>query len=200
MSEKDPRPRVAVCIPNMGTVLSRTVMTLLGLMEEGRPFAHMIFMTVEGCYVHSSRIELVQQAIEHGADYVFFVDADVTFPPETLEHLLALDKDVVGAQYNMRRLPATSTVKTMDEHGTPTAMNRIPTELFKAYAVPTGCVLIKTSVFEKIPRPWFFFKHKEDGSIEVGEDVWFCQRVREAGYDVWCDPTVPVQHHGLFAY
>ncbi len=48
-------------------------------------------------------------------------------------------------------------------------------------------------------KPWFNFGRKEQ-AIVIGEDVWFCRSARDAGYDVWCDPTVSVFHLGDFAY
>jgi hypothetical protein len=57
------------------------------------------------------------------------------------------------------------------------------------------------SVFDKIDQPYFFYKEpksKEDDGM--GEDVWFCEKVNEAGMEVWCDPTVEVSHVGEYIY
>ena len=41
----------------------------------------------------------------------------------------------------------------------------------------------------------------EDGSdysfAMIGEDISWCQRVRELGYTIWFDPSVKLNHHKM---
>ena len=34
----------------------------------------------------------------------------------------------------------------------------------------------------------------KDYTIPVGEDLYFCERISEKGYDVWVDPSISVGH------
>ena len=53
--------------------------------------------------------------------------------------------------------------------------------------VPTGCLLIHMSVFDKLPKPYFRFGiNPENGDI-IGEDFHFCDDARNAGVRIWCD-------------
>jgi predicted peroxiredoxin len=51
-----------------------------------------------------------------------------------------------------------------------------------------SCVLISKSVFEKIEKPYFF------PIPEVGEDLSFCYKVKEAGIKMYCDTTIQFGH------
>jgi hypothetical protein len=77
---------------------------------------------------------------------------------------------------------------------------KVPAQPFLCYAVPTGCLLIDLSIMAQISQPWFQVTHKPDGSVDMGEDVWFCVQVRAAGFEVWCDPTIPVGHIGDYRF
>jgi hypothetical protein len=118
-----------------------------------------------------------------------------------LTKLLAHDKPIVGAAYHYRRLPLETTVKIAGADGKLTAVpaDEIPTEPFRCYAVGTGLMLVQLSVFDKLPQPWFFFRHSGEG-LETGEDVWFCEQAAKAGLEVWCDPTLRVRHLGQYAF
>lgn len=193
-------PKVAICVPSGdGKIQLETMNSILANIME-TPHAHTMMFSQTGCYVHQNREDMVRRAIDDfECDYIFFVDTDMIFEGATLSHLLSLDKDVVGVPYNRRKLPAESTVKLLGPNDTPVE-GKVPSKLFKAYAVATGCMLIKREVFANLPHPWFFFAHAEDGTLTIGEDIWFCKRVREAGFDVWADPTVPIKHLGPYAY
>jgi GT2 family glycosyltransferase len=51
--------------------------------------------------------------------------------------------------------------------------------------------LIHRSVFESIEPPWFTYIPPGYGD---GDDVGFCKRVREAGIEIWIDPTAQFGH------
>jgi len=55
------------------------------------------FLTVERQRVDKARNYFVQQALAGGFDYLMMIDDDNPIPPETLEKLLADDKDIVMA-------------------------------------------------------------------------------------------------------
>ena len=61
-----------------------------------------------------------------------------------------------------------------------------------------GCALLKMSVFDKIPYPWFEFKYYEKNGRweQTSEDLLFCQKLQDAGLKIYCDPTVQCTHIG----
>ena len=170
-----------------------------------------ILIAERGYTIAENRNYSVVQAQKNKSDYLLFVDDDMTFPKDTLERLLAHDKEVVGVNSYSRCLPLSSTVGLMDEKGEykhpdkyPIFERKIPEELFKCYFVGAGVLLIDTKVFEKIKKPYFEFTTYKSGEfkgmVKDGEDGTFCKKVKEAGMDVWCDPTIPISHLGEYEY
>lgn len=191
--------KIVIGIPHTGSVKAQTLASVVDLV--GATTHPLALATQAGCYVHENRTKLVRAAQQAGATHLFFLDSDIACPGDTIERLLAHDKPVVGAMYNSREWPRVHTVKLKGPDGyLNTAADGLPQELFPCYAVPTGCLLVEMSVFHGTPLPWFGFEENERGELTMGEDVWFCDRAAKHGYDVWCDPTIPVRHIGDFAY
>lgn len=191
--------KIAIGIPNTGSIKSRTVLSLLSILWN-TPDATFHFINHQGCYVHENREKIVFEAKKAEADYLLFIDADMDFDQFALQKLLDLNKDVVGANYNQRQLPLISTVKFLGDDGKYKNVDGkdFPTVPFKCGAVATGFMLIKMSVFDKIEKPWFFFD-EVDGDL-IGEDVFFCRQCIKAGIEIWCDPTISIAHIGDFLY
>jgi GT2 family glycosyltransferase len=155
-----------------------------------------------GVFVHENMNNLVRLAQEKKASHIFFVEHDMVFEPDTLGRLLEQDKDIISAPYSGRTLPLQPLVyqRGTDEELYMMSYDIWPKKPFKCYGVPTGCTLIKMSVFEKIKPPYFFFEHTEDGVIKMSQDIYFCKKANEAGIEVWCDPTIMVGHIGDYQY
>ena len=60
-------------------------------------------------------------------------------------------------------------------------------------------MLIKTGVFKKLTYPYFEAFQDKDG-LHHTEDVEFCKRANEAGFEVYCDPTIKMGHVGTTSY
>lgn len=190
---------VTIGMPTMGNIKTFTVMSIINIMaSDATPKS---FSFPVHTYVHEARRICVEEARQAGATHLFFLDSDMAVKGDVIQKLAYHNKKVVGAMYNERRFPLTNTVK-MQKDGVTTSFQgeELPKQLFKCYALGTGCVLIDMEVFDKIEKPWFGFTYFEDGKMDYGEDVFFFDRLHKAGYDVWCDPTIPIKHIGEFAY
>ncbi len=169
-------------------VFARTVASLIGTFQQSKDFDYKFYMEM-GCEIASSRNRAVAAAKEAGASHLLFVDYDMCFPPDAVSKLLASDKDVIGADYNMRKDPPKSTAIPVD----PDVIKDAP---FECQALGTGLMLIKMSVFDKYPSPWFLFGYDDKGELRFGEDTYFCQRAKQAGCTVFADPTLGTKHIG----
>lgn len=192
---------LAVCT-NRG-IRPKTAQCLLELVNGSKDIDFHIVVAERGYTVAENRNYCVIQAQKNGSDYLFFIDDDMTFLPTVLEELLAHGKEVVGVNSYSRCLPLASTVGLMDEKGNykhpdryPAFEMKIPAELFKAYFVGAGIMLIDMKVFDRVEKPYFEFVMGKDGQIVHGEDGSFCDKVKKAGMDVWCDPEIEVGHLG----
>jgi hypothetical protein len=116
------------------------------------------------------------------------------FPENALSMLLSRKVDVIGVNYNYRKLPIRSV--TILDQSIPDSL----TEPFQCLVAGTGFMLIKTEIFKKLPEPWFFFNSSTTTSEMTGEDVWFCNLARVHNFDVWVDPTIKVGHVGTAVF
>ena len=62
--------------------------------------------------VEQVRNLIADWVIRHGYDYLFAVDSDMAFAPDTLVKLLSADKDIVSGLY-IQRIPGTHTLEIM---------------------------------------------------------------------------------------
>lgn len=194
--------KVMLAIPCQDTIKAKTAFSLVHNIKDV-PF-EVDFVLRIGCDIIGSRAWLVRNAIKYKASHILFVDHDMYFPPDTLKKMIDADKDIIGGQYNFRQLPLRSTAIAVGTEPTNGEYivdpETLPKEMFKCITLGTGLLLIKTSVFEKIPEPWFQFGRNREGELVQGEDTFFCVQARKAGFDVWCDPTLGVKHCGDYMY
>lgn len=192
--------KIAVAITTNRLIKPKTVLSLANLLAKTK---HEVFpiVSTEGYTIAENRSYCVYKAIKAGCTHLLFIDDDMTFPDDTIERLLSHEKMVVGVNSHSRMLPITTTVAFIDENGELAPRpDVIPEQPFKCYQVGMGVALINLDIFNKIPQPWFKFEEAASGQILNGEDGWFCDRVRDAGYEIWCDPTLPIGHIGDYEY
>jgi len=141
--------------------------------------------------IHEMRNTIVLRALEMDCTHLIFLDADMVYPRDTITKLVAHDKEIVGA-LTFKRCPDFNPLCFSGEPFKMTQIDPIPEELFEVTATGTGCLMIKTHVFENLDYPWFEFDQHE-GKL-VGEDINFCYKAREKGFKVYVDPTVHTEH------
>lgn len=141
------------------------------------------------------RNSLVEQALDGGFSHLFMLDVDMLYPPDSLMRLLRDDVDVVCG-LACRRTPPHVPVCLQ-----PTAERfvfevQMPEErgLLKCGAVGGGGTLIKTDVFRAMEAPYFSYQHRMPDGGRVGEDLYFCQMVADAGKQVYCRTDLVYPH------
>ena len=154
-----------------------------------------------GALIYTSRDAMAMQAIQNEYDYVFWMDADMQFPTDTLVKLLSTLRnnklDIVSGLY-FRRVPPYSPV-LFDQleidgvEATYTEFDHIPDDLFEVGGCGFGCVLMDVGVFLDVQGR---FEQIFSPIGRNGEDVAFCWRARQCGYQIWCDPSVKCGHVG----
>lgn len=150
------------------------------------------------CYVHDARNKIVNEAQKLGASYLMFIDADMVFPPDGVNRLVEQDKDIIGGLYYRRQPPHLPTINQVDGDRLIVPRKFPKDKPFEVFALATGFMLINMKVFEKIKPPWFYFGNFHGRSM--GEDVYFCRKAHDAGFKIWCDPTIPLGHVGDYYY
>jgi GT2 family glycosyltransferase len=207
---------VAVCHngPVVFTQTCRSLMELgwgdrVALAKAANGFDVIDFMWVYNFpRVDALRDSAASYAIREGFSHILFLDADMVWPTDTLQKMLAHhDKGIVGGLYVLKHAPHAPVAmgdrfrldgSNVDQfyHVNPLGADLIPCDV-----LGMGCTLVPVEVFSKIgPRPWFVYKDDDQGWPVVTEDVPFCLKAKEAGYDIWLDPTVKCGHVGATVY
>jgi GT2 family glycosyltransferase len=143
------------------------------------------------------RNNVVKAALEEGTEWVLFLDDDQTFPPDILMRLLEHDRPIVGGLYVQRGAPFYPIAYTsILEDGSYLPLNLVnhPTEgLVKVVGLGTGGMLIRAEVFHALSDAGYdgeWFTH----TTEKSEDLMFCDRAIEAGFEVFVDVSARMGH------
>jgi len=186
-------PKIAIGLPTNRLIRPKTAQSLLKLVAHSKLDYHFIVST-KGYNTSENRNYIAAQAVKNDCTHLFFVDDDMVFEPDTLDRLLAHDKDIVGAIYKTKYETQAEVIEYLNEER--------PKELFRCGALGTGCLLIKTEVFKKIPQNyngqsgWFNYLWNDNGSVKMSHDWLFCHNARKCGFDIWADPSLMVGHLG----
>ena len=176
-----------IAVPNTGTLHTRLVEWLLRQkaiinLSNARPLAH-------------NRNLIVDEFLKSETEHLLMVDSDIV-PPVNVLDMIDNDVDICSAFARIpkgRELIPVGMVKNEDgyhhdyKHSAP--------GLHKVDAVGTGCILIRRNVFEVMKKPYFQFVYNEDGFIANGEDFNFCDKAKEAGFDIYFDSRYRCQHY-----
>lgn len=143
------------------------------------------------------RNRLVMEALENECTHLIMMDTDQEYPPNTITKLLAHDLDAVGALVYRRYPPFDPVVLRTGKNG---GFIKLPEEelfsgkLLEVDATGCGCIMFNTNVFLNVPYPWFEFMPTEGRTAGMGEDIGFCVKLRDAGYGVFVDTSIEVEH------
>jgi hypothetical protein len=171
-------PLVAIGVPSGDMVHADFAMRLATLCLN--PGARTCLINAKSSIVALGRNQCAEAAKLAGATHLLFLDSDMVFPADTLARLLRHDKDIVGAVYSQRAAPFHPLGITWEgEHV------HVTSGLRRMKIIPTGCLMIHTSVFDKIRKPWF--STRIEGEKLLGEDYYFCEAAQKAGVEIWCD-------------
>jgi len=201
--------KVAICIPSRGEMEIGTAFDLAVLCayDARHRVGHQSIYTVSGTLIFDQREKMAHEALKEGADYILWIDADMRFPKNTIEILMAHDKPIVGDNATTRSIPVKPTAKNLvvdmekkENHWLP-VVSKGKTGLEEVTAVGCGVMLVKREVFENTPKPWFWFEQIPGGKL-LGEDVYFCIKALDAGYPTYLDHDLSNQigHVGQYTF
>ncbi len=189
--------QITISIPSNRNIQAQTAESMLNLVAHGGYEFHVLIAS-EGYTIAENRNYIAVQAVNAGSEHLLMVDDDMTFPPDLLDQLLSVQKDIVGVAYHPRAETG-QIVKYLDEtHAVAIEQSTDPKykEPFACHATGTGIILIKCSVFRTMTRPWFAFEYHETGQCKKGEDWYFCEKAKEFGIETWVDPRIIIGHLG----
>jgi hypothetical protein len=157
-----------------------------------------------GSVITIARRNLVEIFLKSDFEYIWWVDSDMKFPIDAPLRLLSRQKPIVGANYRRRRFPNPNFTGMSGSVGAysefHTTDNSPAMEMIDV--LPHGLVLVKREVYEKIPQPHYLQEFIPELNLEIGEDIFFCNQAKKAGYEIWCDQELSreVAHIGIFHF
>jgi len=185
--------KILMCIPYTGYIPPQAAYSLPAMACYARSKGIDIDMLPIGLsLVYIARETAAKTFLEGNYDALLFVDSDMVCPIDMLVRLIEADKDIVSGLAFKRFPPYEPCIfKKCDREGTEFWLD-YPKGLIEIQGVGMACTLIKRKVFEAVPQPWFF------PEPNIGEDLAFCIRAREAGYKIYCDTNLICGHVGNF--
>jgi GT2 family glycosyltransferase len=193
--------KILVAVPTYESIQPETFKSIYGLDKCGH---NVVFDFQRGYDCATARNNIAKEAIAEEADYVLMVDNDVILPSDTLRNLLETQTDVCLGYYLTRwgnQSDSRVVIFKDGEYNYSTYYNRDELQALrnkgvfreKVHGGGFGCALVRTDVFKRIAFPWFKFTIYEDGS-NLGEDLNFCERCKEAGIPIIVDTRVSCKH------
>lgn len=195
------KPNVMIAIPSYGSMHARSVSAFVQLthqagLDQARGLYTAGLWILPRVQIANARTMLAEQAIKEGFSHILYIDDDMTPPPNLIQRLLSHKKDIVGALAFLRLPPFSPVFFRLEQH--PEILNyeamldyrdHVNSKgLVKVDGVGFGACLIRTKVFPKIMKPWFWY------GDQYGEDLFFCNKAMEAGFDIWGDANCEVGH------
>jgi hypothetical protein len=143
--------------------------------------------------VDALRNDLVNMALRIGASHLIMMDTDQIYPVETIPKLLSHRLPVVGCVVH-RRYPPFDPILLRGKPGDYESIDEWERDsLVEVDATGCGCLMFEMQVFKRMPRPWFRFRHLDNGE-GIGEDIGFCSDLKAAGYRIFIDTSIQCGH------
>lgn len=157
------------------------------------------------------RENLAEKSIELGAEFIMSFDDDTVPPPQTVTELFYVmcqhpNAAIVGGIYPTKESPESPLVWM--ELGAGPYWDWTVGDIFPCKGLGTGCMMIRTKFLETLPKPWFLdtsvpmlgqmekvngVDFRVTGSSGT-DDLYLCQKVTDAGYEIWAHGGVLPQH------
>jgi len=172
---------------------------------------HIVVQNVE---VGEARNMIVEHAINLKATYIWFIDSDVVVPPYAAQRLgYALDTRgpklypdskiaVCGGIYMSKEELSTPVVYKQNGQGA--TWDWKANDVFEVESIGTGCMMIATEVFKKLEKPYFKtvegYVQLDGGQVgcqKMTDDIYFCKKVKDAGYSIIAHGGVLCGHYDV---
>jgi hypothetical protein len=150
-----------------------------------------------------NRNYLCQVALDEGYEAIAMLDTDMVHPADIVERLAQRMKEaprlVVAGLGFRRRIPYDPLAYLIQPDG---SRRNIPDQawqtgkLVQVDYTGTGAIIIARKALETIKSPWFRYPYEDGAQHFPSEDMWFCEKCREARIGVYVDTGLISAHLG----
>lgn len=158
-------------------------------------------------FIQKARNMIVHRFMKSPCTDLMFVDADVGFDIEGVQDLCRAEPPIVMGLYRMKCPPPVRFPALMFD---PIIRHPSDPNLIKLQYGPAGFMRVRREVFEAMKKKWpndYYLEGKGEkvydyfpagrfGNNFIGEDLQFCNRAHECGFDLWAYQGVSLKHSG----
>jgi len=186
--------KLLIAIPTLDYIHVDFMKSLLGLIKslDDEQIDYEV-KTVSGTLVYLARENLVSYAIGGEFTHVLWLDSDMVFTEELFDDLYDTGKDFVSGIFHARRPGHQSCIFRSLKPVERFRWDEYPSVPFQIGGCGMAAVLVTTEILKAVRQkcgncftPEFSF----------GEDLAFCKRATDMGYEIWCEPCARVGHIG----
>ncbi|CAJ1379539.1 unnamed protein product [Effrenium voratum] len=233
--------KVYIATPAYGGQVTVDYMTsVINMVTQLKEVAWQLSLVAGQSIITVGRNNAVMEFLATDCTHLLFLDADVAFSVDTIRKMLGEDRDVILAPYPAKSLNEERMQESAMRRGGPArladglhyVLHAQPAQVQAALAQgsslvevdagPTGCMLIKRQVFQRLMEAypemhcritgshagkaqcydvwWRFFDTAVENGEFLGEDIAFCRRWRNIGGQIWADLGAKMTHVGRYAY
>ena len=208
-------PKITIGMPcGSGSLPWATMMSLLNTVRAcDKEGVGIQIESIVGCsVVQWARSIVADKFLKSDSTHLFWIDSDIVWRVEDFFRLVGFGAvlDVVGAAYPMKRERGGFLINLAGDLGK-VEINGLG--CVKIRSMGLGFTIMKRAVVEKIAATKEKVIDQANG-VEYadifrvdrthggprGEDVAFFDDIRDAGYDVWLDPSIRLGHIGTKMY
>ena len=184
--------RLLIAIPTTDYVHADFVVSLSKLQcELGRRRVAYDVEVMAGTLVYFARNRLANKAINEHYTHVLWLDSDMVFNEQVVDDLMEVGKEMVCGAFVSRRPPYGPCVYTSIEKNKVTQVKDWGLKPFRVDGCGFATVLTSVDLLQAVTQKFGTCFQPTD---YYGEDLAFCWRVKQLGYEIWCEPTVRVGH------
>ena len=234
---------IMICTPCHSDVTMHYTQALLELQQLCiKKGIRITFTLLKSSLVTQGRNLCVSAFLESNCTHMLFVDSDIYFRAESIIKMLDLDKELISIPYPLKTMMWDKLYKKWNDGEVKSAgdihrwLNTYPMKVADADNItldsgvmevthsPTGCMLIKRTVFDKMiekypdknivqktvingeyvdrPHLWNFFDciHDPETKTYLGEDFSFCKLWKDIGGTCYVYVNDPIIHVGEHQY
>lgn len=146
-----------------------------------------------GTLVYVARDNIARKAINENYTHVLWLDSDMVFTDDLLDTLMFCGKPFVCGIFHSRRKGYHSALFKNINLNDLERFEDYPSEPFRVAGCGFAGVLIETHILRDVMY--------RDGTcflplMQYGEDLAFCKRCVEMGFEIWAEPTAVMGHVG----
>jgi hypothetical protein len=197
-----------IAVPNRDDISGATARSLVRITREAAQCGVEAYMvSANYTYLDLTRNKIVEGLNQYDWDYCLMVDSDISITNSNSENIFKRwkesGKDFIAGIYANRKPPHLPHIFALsaDKKAYNPLIVWPENDMFPVDAAATGFMLFTKSALSKIknPKPFNYTNYGHPTS-QLGEDLSFCKKMKNAGVQLWADPFVKLGHQSSIIY